>query len=78
MYHVGLMETDTHIQYFWRVLESVTAEQLNGFIKLASNQERLLHPCQRRDGGTETAHVPPYPMKIAPPNRPGIKGGELV
>ena len=75
MYQVGLMETDTHIQYFWRVLESFTAEQLNGFIKLASNQERLPHTCPCRDGGTETAHVPPYPMKIAPPDRPGIEMG---
>ena len=44
-------------------------EELRKFIKFACNQERIPfgHPC--RDGGTE--HVPPYPMKIAPPDGKG-------
>ena len=71
MYQVGLMETDIHVQYFWNALESFTQEELHKFIKFACNQERLPQICPCRDGGAETAHVPPYPMKIAPPDGPG-------
>ena len=42
------------------------------FIKFACNQERIPQTCPCRDGGADTAHVPPYPMKIAPPDGPGV------
>ncbi|XP_052243277.1 probable E3 ubiquitin-protein ligase HECTD4 isoform X2 [Dreissena polymorpha] len=68
MYQVGLMETDKHIQYFWHTLENLSQEDLCRFIKFACNQERIPQACPCKDGGTDTAHVPPYPMKIAPPD----------
>ena len=71
MYQVGLMETDTHIQYFWNVLEGFSQDDLGRFIKFSCNQERIPQTCPCRDGGADTAHVPPYPMKIAPPDGPG-------
>ncbi|KAL8604631.1 hypothetical protein ACOMHN_013411 [Nucella lapillus] len=71
MYQVGLVETDTHIEYFWSALESLSAEELSRFIKFACNQERIPQTCPCRDGGHESTHVPPYPMKIAPPDGTG-------
>ena len=71
MYQVGLMESDAHVQFFWRVLQSLTSDELSKFIKFACNQERIPHTCPCRDGGVDTAHVPPYPMKIAPPDATG-------
>ncbi|XP_041436316.1 probable E3 ubiquitin-protein ligase HECTD4 isoform X3 [Xenopus laevis] len=68
MYQVGLMETDQHIEYFWSALEMFTQEELCKFIKFACNQERIPFTCPCKDGGPDTAHVPPYPMKIAPPD----------
>ncbi|XP_069475595.1 probable E3 ubiquitin-protein ligase HECTD4 isoform X3 [Ambystoma mexicanum] len=68
MYQVGLMETDQHIEYFWSSLEMFTQEELCKFIKFACNQERIPFTCPCKDGGPDTAHVPPYPMKIAPPD----------
>uniref|UniRef100_A0A3P9LU10 HECT domain-containing protein n=1 Tax=Oryzias latipes TaxID=8090 RepID=A0A3P9LU10_ORYLA len=68
MYQVGLMETDQHIEFFWTALEMFTQEELCKFIKFACNQERIPFTCPCRDGGPDTAHVPPYPMKIAPPD----------
>ena len=126
-YHVGLEETDTHVQFFWNALESFSQvlvyvhvhvytfvptldeegewlgvndveqvvcvcvcvcvfahlvhnvlhfipsqEELRKFIKFACNQERIPfgHPC--RDGGKDsTMNIPPYPMKIAPPDGSG-------
>nr|XP_033812752.1 probable E3 ubiquitin-protein ligase HECTD4 isoform X2 [Geotrypetes seraphini] len=68
MYQVGLMETDQHIEYFWSALELFTQEELCKFIKFACNQERIPFTCPCKDGGPDTAHVPPYPMKIAPPD----------
>ena len=68
---VGLTETDAHILYFWNVLESFSADDLAKFIKFACNQERLPQTCPCRHGGVDTAHVPPFPMKIAPPDGPG-------
>ena len=47
-------------------------EELRKFIKFACNQERIPfgHPC--RDGAKDsTMNVPPYPMKIAPPDGSG-------
>ena len=49
-----------------------TQEELRKFIKFACNQERIPfgNPC--REGGRDTAmNVPPYPMKIAPPDGTG-------
>ena len=71
MYQVGLTESDAHVRFFWNVLEQLSADDLNRFIKFASNQERVPHTCPCRDGGSDTAHVPPYPMKIAPPDVTG-------
>lgn len=68
MYQVGLMETDQHIEFFWGALEVFTQEELCKFIKFACNQERIPFTCPCKDGGPDTAHVPPYPMKIAPPD----------
>uniref|UniRef100_A0AAY5EB62 HECT domain-containing protein n=1 Tax=Electrophorus electricus TaxID=8005 RepID=A0AAY5EB62_ELEEL len=68
MYQVGLMETDQHIEFFWAALEMFTQEELCKFIKFACNQERIPFTCPCKDGGPDTAHVPPYPMKIAPPD----------
>lgn len=68
MYQVGLMETDQHIEFFWSALELFTQEELCKFIKFACNQERIPFTCPCKDGGPDTAHVPPYPMKIAPPD----------
>lgn len=74
MYQVGLMETDQHIEFFWSALEMFTQEELCKFIKFACNQERIPFTCPCKDGGPDTAHVPPYPMKIAPPD--GTAGTE--
>ncbi|KAJ7994262.1 hypothetical protein DPEC_G00264060 [Dallia pectoralis] len=68
MFQVGLMETDQHIEFFWTALEMFTQEELCKFIKFACNQERIPFTCPCKDGGPDTAHVPPYPMKIAPPD----------
>lgn len=68
MYQVGLMETDQHIEFFWGALEMFTQEELCKFIKFACNQERIPFTCPCKEGGPDTAHVPPYPMKIAPPD----------
>ncbi|XP_041456057.1 probable E3 ubiquitin-protein ligase HECTD4 isoform X4 [Lytechinus variegatus] len=70
MYQVGLVETDTHIEFFWQALDSFSQEELSRFIKFACNQERIPSTCPCRQGGNEAAHVPPYPMKIAPPDGP--------
>lgn len=76
MYQVGLMETDQHIEFFWTALEMFTQEELCKFIKFACNQERIPFTCPCKDGGPDTAHVPPYPMKIAPPD--GAAGKSLI
>lgn len=68
MYQVGLMETDTHIEFFWSSLESFSQEELRKFIKFACNQDRIPSNCPCRDGRLDASHVPPYPMKIAPPD----------
>ncbi|XP_071497133.1 probable E3 ubiquitin-protein ligase HECTD4 [Diadema antillarum] len=71
MYQVGLVETDTHIEFFWQAMESFSQEELSRFIKFACNQERIPSTCPCRQGTNDAAHVPPYPMKIAPPDGPG-------
>jgi len=67
MYQVGLTETDPHIRFFWNALESLSQEELRKFIKFACNQDRIPLTCSCKDNQQETVHVPPYPMKIAPP-----------
>jgi E3 ubiquitin-protein ligase HECTD4 len=69
MYQVGLSETDAHVVFFWRTLEGLSPEQLQMFIKFACNQERIPAKCPCQDG--LKAHVPPFPMKIAPPDGQG-------
>lgn len=71
MYQVGLMETDQHIQFFWNTLSGLSQEDLGKFIKFACNQERIPQTCPCRDGNADSMHVPPYPMKIAPPDGVG-------
>ena len=48
-------------------------DQLRKFVKFACNQERLPSRCTCQDGNPHTAdvHVPPYPMKIGPPDGRG-------
>jgi E3 ubiquitin-protein ligase HECTD4 len=67
-----LRMTYTHIEYFWNALDGLSQEDLCKFIKFACNQERIPQTCPCKEGGTETTHVPPYPMKIAPPDGAGM------
>ena len=46
-------------------------DQQREFIKFACNQERLPGRCSCQDG-TSDVHVPPYPMKIGPPDGRGV------
>ncbi|KAL3856755.1 hypothetical protein ACJMK2_011476 [Sinanodonta woodiana] len=78
MYQVGLMESDKHIEFFWNALESFSQEDLCRFIKFACNQERIPMTCPCRVGGPDTTHVPPYPMKIAPPDGAGPPDGRYI
>ena len=78
MYQVGLVETDTHIEYFWNALEGFSQEELCRFIKFACNQERIPCSCPCHDGEVDATHVPPYPMKIAPPDGAGGKQEFLI
>ncbi|OWF52164.1 E3 ubiquitin-protein ligase HECTD4 [Mizuhopecten yessoensis] len=78
MYQVGLMETDTHIEYFWNTLESLGPDDLCRFIKFSCNQERIPQTCPCKEGGADSAHVPPYPMKIAPPDGAGTPDSRYI
>ncbi|XP_059171920.1 probable E3 ubiquitin-protein ligase HECTD4 isoform X2 [Physella acuta] len=78
MYQVGLVESDSHIEYFWTALESFSQEELTRFIKFACNQERVPHTCPCQEGGPDSAHVPPFPMKIAPPDGTGPPDGRYI
>ncbi|XP_013780547.2 probable E3 ubiquitin-protein ligase HECTD4 [Limulus polyphemus] len=79
IYHVGLTETDVHVEYFWNALESLSTEELRKFIKFACNQDRIPSTCPCKDGQADAAHVPPYPMKIAPPDcRPGSPDSRFI
>lgn len=69
-YSVGLGELDTHVVYFWNALEALTQDQLRKFVKFACNQDRLPMGSAAQLGGG-TVHVPPFPMKIAPPDGRG-------
>lgn len=66
IYQVGLTETEPHIRFFWNALESFSQEELRRFVKFACNQDRIPDNCPCKDGKSDTVHVPPYPMKIAP------------
>ena len=45
---------------------------IGGTKKFAYNQERIPHTCPcSRDGRSDITCVPPYPMKIAPPDGSG-------
>ncbi|XP_063396384.1 probable E3 ubiquitin-protein ligase HECTD4 [Mytilus trossulus] len=78
MYQVGLMESDKHIEFFWNTLESLSQEDLCKFIKFSCNQERIPQTCPCKEGGAETTHVPPYPLKIAPPDGPGPPDSRFI
>lgn len=78
MYQVGLVESDAHIEYFWTALESFSQEELARFIKFACNQERIPQTCLCQEGGPDSAHVPPYPMKIAPPDGTGMSSALVL
>lgn len=71
IYQMGLTEHDEHIQNFWHILESMSEEDLGKFIKFSCNQERIPQTCPCSSGEKDVAHVPPYPMKIAPPDGQG-------
>lgn len=70
-YQVGLSDTDQHVQYFWRALESFSVEERRMFVKFACNQDRIPSTCSCKKQGSGNVHVPPYPMKIAPPDGSG-------
>lgn len=81
-YTSGLSETDPHIVHFWEALERMSASELRKFIKFACNQERIPSAYPDEDGGGGLKHVPPYPMKIAPPDegawRPNAGDDRLI
>ena len=54
------------------LLNCLFQDELRKFIKFACNQERIPfgHPCRDRSRDSPL-HVPPYPMKIAPPDGRG-------
>eukprot|EP00092_Neocalanus_flemingeri_P030552 GFUD01033172.1.p1 GENE.GFUD01033172.1~~GFUD01033172.1.p1 ORF type:complete len:4225 (-),score=861.78 GFUD01033172.1:307-12981(-) len=64
IYQVGITPEDQHVLQFWAALESFTQSELAKFIKFACNQDRI-----PMVGPEESSHIPPYPMKIAPPDR---------
>ena len=58
------------------MLESFSQEELRRFVKFACNQQRI--PSGTSANGTNTnIHVPPYPMKLAPPDDVGRRGGHI-
>ena len=67
IYQVGILEDDPHVVNFWAALASFSQEELGKFIKFSCNQDRI-----PMSGPTESSQIPPYPMKLAPPdNREG-------
>eukprot|EP00041_Stephanoeca_diplocostata_P039548 m.1635171 g.1635171 ORF g.1635171 m.1635171 type:complete len:4171 (-) comp25420_c1_seq1:3546-16058(-) len=75
-YSVGLSELDAHVVYFWNALEALTQDQLRKFVKFACNQDRL--PTSGASYGGGTVHVPPFPMKIAPPDGRGRPDNRFI
>ena len=74
-YTSGLSESDAHIVAFWEVLESFSQAELRKFVKFACNQERI--PSAGGEQGGNVQHVPPFPMKLAPPDDAGKRAGSL-
>ena len=68
IYQVGISSQDQHVQHFWSALESFTQAERAKFIKFSCNQERI-----PMVGLGQSSHLPPYPMKLAPPD---MKEGE--
>jgi E3 ubiquitin-protein ligase HECTD4 len=67
-YTSGLSEGDQHVAFFWEVLEELSQEELRKFVKFACNQERIPMEAPAASSADQLVHVPPYPMKIAPPD----------
>ena len=63
IYQVGISPSDPHVLHFWSALESFTQSEKAKFIKFATNQDRI-----PMVGPRESSHIPPYPMKLAPPD----------
>ena len=74
IYQAGIAETDDHIALFWSVLEASSQKQLQEFLKFASNIERVPIP---RGPDNSLSQVPPYPLKIAPPDRIDLEQDRL-
>jgi len=68
IYQVGITQQDQHVQHFWSALQSFTQAERAKFIKFSCNQERI-----PMVGPSHSTHLPPYPMKLAPPD---IKDGD--
>ena len=64
IYQVGILEDDPHVVHFWSALESFSQAELGKFIKFACNQDRI-----PMTGPRESSQMPPYPMKLAPPDK---------
>ena len=64
IYQVGISHSDPHVNHFWAALQSFTQSEKAKFIKFACNQDRI--PMR---GPRDSSHVPPYPMKLAPPDQ---------
>ena len=68
IYQVGISSQDQHVLYFWAALHSFTQSEKAKFIKFACNQDRI-----PMVGPSQSTHIPPYPMKLAPPD---LKDGD--
>ena len=75
-YTMGLGETDPHIAFFWEALERMSLAERRKFIKFACNQERIPSAYADEGENDELRHLPPYPMKIAPPDENSGGGGD--
>ena len=63
IYQVGTSPEDPHVRHFWAALHSFTQSEKAKFIKFACNQDRI-----PMVGPRQSSHIPPYPMKLAPPD----------
>ena len=64
IYQVGISPSDPHVTHFWAALQSFTQSERAKFIKFACNQDRI-----PMTGPRDSTHIPPYPMKLAPPDQ---------
>ena len=71
LHGIGLLFWKTYMLCFY-LFKFLFQDELRKFIKFACNQERIPfgHPCRDRSKDSPL-HVPPYPMKIAPPDGRG-------